>query len=413
MSLSQRSNPRRILLTHLARGVFCFCLCLQLGFADLNAQEAVEDLTQLLDQKIDILLTKDLHIVDALASSINPGKLPGSLKSLKVSIGGSKKSKSVVGSRIKEIYLGGYPLDVEYDKKNKCLIHNAEKRAARLEKEKAVSERLAVKRQKLWKPVTEAEHDRFIEMAQAFISKVQSDTPGLRLVETKFFLFLTDLNDKDLSGYIGYLDAMYVELCKAFGLSPQKNIWCGKCVVVAFETEARYLRFEAGHMDNTTAKGSQGLCHQFSDGRVIFAGYQGKGDFAHVLVHETAHGFVHRYLSSARAPSWLNEGMSDWLAGKIVKSDRNMRGQVHSARIIKAQGGIGDLLTVPRISGDQYGASNAMVEILLSRTKGTQFRDFFIAIKEGAAPDEALKDNFGLSYQDLALMYMQMASRVK
>ena len=398
-----------------SRILFCMLLCAGwLAFsAIVVAQQAVEDLNQLLDQKVDIRLKKDIYIVDATATEVDAGKLPNSIRSLKVSIEGSKKPKNVPVSRIQEIYLGGYPLDVQYDKKNKCLVHNAEQRTARLEKVKLVSERLSVKRNRLWRPVTEAQHEKFMESHRKFIEKVQYDTPGLRLVETKFFLFLTDLNDQDLSGYIGYLDAMYAELCKAFGLSPQKNIWCGKCVVVAFAKENRYLKFEANHMGNPTAKGSQGLCHQYGDGRVIFAGYQGDRDFAHVLVHETSHGFVHRYLSSARAPSWLNEGMSDWLAGKIVKSNRNRMGQQRSARIINAQGGIGNLLTVPRISADQYGASNAMVEILLARTKGTQFRDFFIAIKEGAAADEALKDHFGLSYQELALIYMQMASRVK
>lgn len=393
------------------------CLLLCAGWLASTAvvlgQEAVEDLNQLLEQKVDVRLKKDLYIVDATVALVEEGKLPNSIKSLKVSVEGSKKPKNVPVSRIVEIYLGGYPLDVQYDKKNKSLVHNAEQRTTRLKKEKVVSERLSVKRDRLWRPLTEEQHKKFMESHRKFIEKVQYDTPGLRLVETKFFLFLTDLNDRDLSGYIGYLDAMYAELCKAFGLSPQKNIWCGKCVVVAFEKEFRYLKFEATHMGNPNARGTQGLCHQYSDGRVIFAGYQGERDFAHVLVHETSHGFVHRYLSSARAPSWLNEGMSDWLAGKIVKSNRNKLDQQRSARIIKAQGGIGNLLTVSRISAEQYGASNAMVEILLARTKGTQFRDFFIAIKEGAAADEALKDNFGLSYQDLALMYMQMASRVK
>jgi len=294
----QTSRTTRLIFTVGFFGsVFCALLLTGLFCSSVVGQEAVEDLNQLVDQKVDIRLTKDVYFVDAIVTSV-------------------------------------------------------------------ISERLSVTRDRLWKPLTDPEQEAFMVSHRKFIKKVQSDTPGLRLVETEFFLFLTDLNDKDLTGYIGYLDEMYVELCKAFGLSPEKNIWCGKCVVVAFETKVRYLRFEKVHMGFASADGTQGLCHQFGDGRVIFAGYQGTGDFAHVLVHETAHGFVHRYLSSARAPSWLNEGMSDWLAGKIVKSDRNAKDQRHSARIIKARGGIGDLLTVPRISGDQYGASNAMVEIL-------------------------------------------------
>jgi len=253
-----------------------FLLCVFLLSSVAFGQQAVEDLNKLVDQKVDIRLTKDVYLVDAIVSSASEGKLPNSIRNLKVGFEGSRKIKNVSVGRVQEIYLAGYPLDVQYDRKNKCLVYSPEQRAARLEKEKLISDRLAVSRDRLWKPLTDAQQEKFMVSHRKFIEKVQRDTPSLRLEETDFFLFLTDLNDQDLAKYIGYLDAMYVELCKAFGLSPEKNIWCGKCVVVAFENEKQYLKFHRDHMDVeiATIRGTLGLCHQFGDGRVIFAGYQ-------------------------------------------------------------------------------------------------------------------------------------------
>ena len=204
--------------------LFCASLLVALFSANAKGQEAVEDLKELLDKKVDIRLTKDAYIVDAVVTSFNEGKLPKSVKNLKVSLEGSKKSKNVSVARVKEIYLGGYPLDIQYDRKNKCLVHSPEQRAARLEQEKLISERLAVTRDRLWKPLTDAQQEKFMATHRKFIKKVQSDTPGLRLVETEFFLFLTDLNDKDLSGYIGYLDAMTLSFARRLGFH-QKRIF--------------------------------------------------------------------------------------------------------------------------------------------------------------------------------------------
>lgn len=236
-----------------------------------------------------------------------------------------------------------------------------------------------------------------------------------RLVETEYFLFLTDLTPVEVDGYIAYLDAMYEELCKAFGLSPQRNIWAGKCVVIAFRAPQNYYQFEAAVMNNPDTQGTQGLCHQSSNGTVIFAGYKGENNFfAHVLVHETAHGFVHRYMTTAHAPSWLNEGMSDWLADKIVGGKQIAQRQEQSAKMVMQRGGWGDFLTTERISGDHYGCASTLVEILLALDKeGTKFREFFNGIKEGEPADESLKDSFGISYQELTILYAQAVSKMR
>jgi len=269
---------------------------------------------------------------------------------------------------------------------------------------------------KLWKPLTADQQAEFLSDQKELVKKVESHFSRInfRVVETEFFIVCTDLSAAQIDGYMASLDAMYRELCLAFGIPPAKNIWCGKCIIFPFSRESDFKEFEGEFFDNPNTGGAQGLCHQSRNGQVVFAGYRGDSDsyFGGVLVHETAHGFVHRYLSSARAPSWLNEGMSDWIANAIMKTNAIPRKQIKSANIVKRAGTWGDFLTARRISFDHYGSASTLVEILLRRDKGGQFRSFFRGIKEGKASEESLKENFGISYQDLTILYAEQISRM-
>lgn len=409
------ANQRELKLSELSyiygKALIFSLICLALCPQAAPSQEANSpDLHQLLDKTIDVKLNDDRIIANATVTVIKEGKLPNSLKSLKVKTAGSKRPTNLPASKIQEIFENDLPLDVIYDKKNRCLVYSVEKRIDRLEHRRVVSQRLSSTRDKYWEPLSESDHKKFMVKHREFLDKVEKTMIGhqFRLVETEYFLFCTDLQPADVDGYIVYLDAMYKELCKAFGLSPEKNIWCGKCVVVAFQREQDYLQFETTVMKNNNARGSQGLCHQARDGTVIFSGFKGdNGFFGHVLVHETAHGFVHRYMTTARAPSWLNEGMSDWLANFIVGGDKIALRQKRSAQLIMRQGGWGDFLSAEQIDGDYYGSASTLVEILLALDKGKQFKQFFDGIKEGKPADESLKDSFAISYEDLKILYAQ------
>ena len=62
------------------------------------------------------------------------------------------------------------------------------------------------------------------------------------------------------------------------------------------------------------------MCHTFGSGDVHIAFYRQPNDFdsAHVLVHESVHGFVHRYRSPLDIPSWANEGLAEAIATDMV-----------------------------------------------------------------------------------------------
>ena len=364
----------------------------------------------LVGKKIDMLTTKGYYR-DVEVEEVETGKLDNSVKYFKLVDG--KKSARVVASKVVEMHLDGKNLDVFYDKKNRSLIQDLEKRTERLAYEKETNSRLRTERDRLWKHLTVEQEEVFLKKQAEFIADAKAKLPNVpfRQVETKYFSFVTDLTSAEADGYIVYLDAMYAELCKAFGLPTEKNIWAGKCVVFAFRNKQTYLAFETEVMrvNPATIASTQGLCHQNSNGTVIFAGYKGDNNFfGHVLVHETSHGFVHRYLSTARAPSWLNEGMADWLAEKVVKGRQIKARQRASAAQVKARGDWGDVLNIERITGDQYGICSVLVEILVAKDSGKgRFKEFIDAIKEGQSAQEALKEHFGMTYAELKGIYGQ------
>lgn len=349
--------------------------------------------------------TKKKYLTHVKVDSIEPGKTENSIKALRV-VGFRPRLNGV---KVVEIFHDGQPLDLTYDRK-RGLVHDPSKRTDRLDYKQRVNDRLSSTGHRLWELLTHEQQLEFLRKQEKFINKIRTTMPTVRwrLVETNYFFFLTDLTPSEVNGYIVYLDAMYEELCKAFGIPQEKNIWCGKCMIVALRDKATYLHFESAVMKYNKAEGTQGLCHQEYDGSVLFAGYKGTNNFfGHVLVHETSHGFVHRYLSSTRAPSWLNEGMADWLAHQVVKGDKIIRRQRSSAAKMKLRGTWGDILTAPRISSDQYGVSSVLVDILLKRDRGGQFKKYFDGIKEGRDPEACLKEFFKLNYQALEVLYAQ------
>ena len=372
---------------------------------------------QTLTDKVVEIIFKDGHSEWPLKiAKVESGSTAESLKSMHVQFKDEKRLRKIPATKISEIILDHEPLDMEYDRKARGLVHSPEKREKRVQHQATVEKRLKSQRRRLWPPLTEKKEADFLADQQQLIKKTQAKFPNInfRVVETGFFFVCTDLSSAQVDGYLASLDAMYRELCKAFGLPPNRKIWCGKCVVFAFSREADFRAFEAAIMNNSDTGGAQGLCHSSSNGRVVFAGYRGNSDsyFGSVMVHETAHGFVHRYLSSARAPSWLNEGMSDWVANAIMKTGAVARKQIKSANVIRQAGTWGDFLTTDRIEFDFYGAASTLVEILLRRDKGGQFREFFRGIKEGEGAEESLKQTFGLSYQDLQILYAEQLRKI-
>ncbi|MGI8981446.1 MAG: hypothetical protein ACR2FY_19645 [Pirellulaceae bacterium] len=388
------------------------CWGLILGNHPAFAADA-PDLSALVGKTIDLQLQNGKQVSAAEVTKVVPGTEAGSIKSLVVKAGKPPRTQSIVASLVAEMYEGGQTLDIEFDRKKKTIVHSPERRAARERHEAEVQERLAAQRHRLWPELSQKEHEDWVVKHKEYLKEVSTKMPGVRmqLVETKYYLFYTDMPAETVGIYIAYLDLMYEELCRAFGIPAGKNIWCGKCVVIAFQEQTDFQAFEEIMFQKAGAT-AQGYCHGAYDGKVIISCFKGEADtfFANMLVHETSHGFIHRWMSSVHVPSWVNEGVADWVAATVVKDKEVQRRQKTAIDRIQQAGSLGGNFFEEShtIEPWQYGVASSLVELML-RIDPTKYRQFLTHIKEGLSSQEALQKAYGMTREELVKRYGSLA----
>jgi len=258
-----------------------------------------------------------------------------------------------------------------------------------------------------WPALTAAEHAREVDDLKRFVEEVRGVFPNLVTRETHEFIVASDMPAAQLQPYLANLDAMHDCLCDLYGIPRGEPVWKGKCLVVAFLREDDYIAFEARFMKADTG-GTHGMCHQRSDGRVVTACHRGDdpATFAHMLVHETSHGFNHRWMSPARLPNWLNEGIAEWVGQRVVRGcDQVPLKEARAAALMRGSGDLGSgFFTADNIRPEQYGIASGMVRFLIARD-ARAFARFVRAIKEGVPAEEALGTAFGGSLDDLVRAY--------
>lgn len=257
-----------------------------------------------------------------------------------------------------------------------------------------------------WPSLTAAEHAAEVAELKRFSAAVKEAFPNLQVTETHEFIVATDIQAGQMAPYVASLDAMHDFLCDLYGIPRGEPVWKGKCLVVAFLREQDFQAFEARFM-KVRMQGAHGLCHQSSEGRVIMACYRGDDApaFAHMLVHETSHGFNHRWMSPERLPNWLNEGIAEWVGTKVVPgSDQVPLKEAEALEFMRRTGTLGpDFLTRENIDVVQYGIASSLVKFLARDLK--KFATFVQGIKEGAAVEESLQASYKASLADLIKAY--------
>src|SRR6185437_1216278 len=248
-----------------------------------------------------------------------------------------------------------------------------------------------------WPPLTADQQIEIVKKLQkasvASLEKIQRPMPG---VETKFFLFYTDLPTREANHWLLLLDKMYVRLSELFAVKPGVNIWRGKAVIFVFSRREDYYKYES-EIEHANATGTAGMCMQVSDGTVRVAFYRETNelDFAHVLVHESVHGFVHRYRGPARVPSWANEGLAEAIATELVPQ-RGRPAAVRDAAqrgLRDHQGDMGDFFTTDHIEGWQYPVSEELTTFMILQNK-KNYVAFINGIKDGQEWPQSLNENY-------------------
>jgi len=261
-----------------------------------------------------------------------------------------------------------------------------------------------------WPPLTAEQHAAQIAELEAFAAEVRKDFPSLAVSQTHEFIVATDIPAAQMAPFTAKLDAMHDFLCDLYGIPRGEPVWKGKCLVIAFLREEDFVAFEPRFMKVETG-GAHGLCHQRSDGRVVMACHRGDdaSAFAHMLVHETSHGFNHRWMSPEHLPNWLNEGIAEWVGTQVVPNCRQVPlKEARAVEFMKAGGGFGPNFFAAgpdhHISAVQYGIASSLVKFMAARDQ-KRFAAFVRGIKEGMSVDESLKGSFDASLADLITAY--------
>ena len=354
---------------------------------------------------VTISLPTGKTLTDFEVTELQLGKGDETLKFLSIQDADGKKKQKLVSSAIARIRSGDHSYDVMLDaaKKGHVLLDVTQR-------DIDINERLKGSRNRLWAETSDEERAKTIAEYKEFLQTVQANYRfPMKVYETKFFLVLSDIPPAQVAPYVASLDAMYAKLNAAFGVQKDKNIWLGKCLVLAFLHEEAFQDFERTFMKNGSTQGSQGLHHSASDGRAVISCYRGDNPsyFAVVLVHETAHGFLHRLRSSVHIAPWINEGIADWIAGAIVTQSKAVTERQKAAiDRLRQTGSLGVNFFDEKASLDewQYGIASNLTNFMLQIDAG-RYRVFILGIKEGFTPEEALSRAYGLTPGELIGQY--------
>lgn len=230
--------------------------------------------------------------------------------------------------------------------------------------------------------------------------------PKLVPYETQYFLFYSDLQPGEAQKWVAVLDRMYAKLATLFAIPAGENLWYGKALVFVFSSQEDYLKFEI-KMHATVAAGTGGMCHQYGSGVVHIAFYRQPNelDFAHILVHESVHGFLHRYRSPVSVPSWANEGLAEAIASDMVPRKGIAMSQAADARSeLQRRKSLDKFFEEDHIVSWQYAVARTLAEFMIQQNKAG-YVEFINGIKDGLPWEEALRTKYGVTVDRLVNAY--------
>lgn len=251
-----------------------------------------------------------------------------------------------------------------------------------------------------WRTLTEDQQTEATGILKSFAKKSTDKLKHpLRLSESKLFLFYSDLSDNEAARYVTLLERMYTKLAELFDVDKGPSLWRGKALVVVFTRIEDYRLYER-LIEGTDPANSFGMTHCYGDALVHMAFFRYPNDtqFAHLLVHESVHGFLHRYRSPVRVPSWANEGLAEDLASELVPDAPRMRSMNSLVRTCLSQhnNALGDFFTARQIDGWQYPLAETLCAWMIHHDR-KGYLDFINGIKDGQKWEESLKSNFKLT----------------
>src|SRR5262249_33484691 len=142
---------------------------------------------------------------------------------------------------------------------------------------------------------------------------------------------------------------------------------------------------------------------------VVISCYRGNdpNDFAQMLIHETSHGFIHRYKTKVRLPNWVDEGMADLIGAELIPASTAVKNrEIRALQTLAQRPSLGGLFNAERIEAWQYGVASNLNRFMLQSSRENYVR-FIENLKAGDKREAALKDAYGGTPEQLVESYAQ------
>jgi len=244
-----------------------------------------------------------------------------------------------------------------------------------------------------------------MDVYRTFGAKVQEVLgKDVALVETDHYLIWTDWPAAEQDRLAGWCEAMYAALCRQFEIDPKAPVFLAKCPVFCWKDKTRFRRF-AREFDGYGATDAIGYTRSIAKtGHThVVVLSQGHSEidlnrFASTLVHEGTHAFLHRLYTTNLIPHWVNEGLADMTAERVLgdRCDNAERAAMLAWAYVRYDWPIDDLLTITGPIGvEAYPLAHSVVKYM-NHLGSEKFAAFVKALKEGETVPQALQGHFGI-----------------
>ena len=227
--------------------------------------------------------------------------------------------------------------------------------------------------------------------------------------ETDHFLVFTDWKTSEYPFLRTNLEAAYRIVAKQFDADPKETVFVGKLPVYMLAKYDDFASF-AKQIDGFADVNEQTAGYYQGDTRgyghmamwkpspaLVGNSSQPEAErlWGYVLVHEFTHAFLARYKSSVFVPRWLNEGVAEVIAySEFPYANRRRMARLIAVNRIDVKFLFDD---ANRPGGEFYPVMQSMAEMLLATNK-PGFQKMIDAIKNGAPPEQAMRDVYHADY---------------
>jgi hypothetical protein len=232
----------------------------------------------------------------------------------------------------------------------------------------------------------------------------------VNLAESDHFLIWTDFPPPERDRLAVWSEAMYAALIEQFSLDPTQLVFPAKCPIFCWRHKGKFRKF-ARLFDGYDARESIGYTRSLEQSGHSHVVLQRWGDspvdanqLACTLIHEGTHAFVHRLYTTRLIPHWVNEGLAELTADRVLgdRCPAAAKATLLARAYVRYDWPIADMLNYAGpIDVDHYPLAHSVIAYLDGRGRN-QLAAFIKNLKTGRSLAEALSGAYnGLTIEKL------------